>query len=304
MNGSKAKSASAREKIMHAQLKSDEENNVLMIAASQYQRAKALDETHDLGLKQTDNHLGSVSLMEQDRLRLLSSNSLALEQELQSRNLQFLLGNQPFQNTYLNARQSFALQQQQQRDELQMALLLQQQRSMNALRDSSVGSALVQNHWLNDAHANMPIGRSGLNALQLSRLYQEPSFTTTSVDFSNVGRRLLSQQQNPGGITNSPMDTNSVNAAIQRLLESSSGATGQRRLVGSSGLNVNDTTASLLVQAQGLGEPRNNPSTASSDTPTTQADTGTTSSDQQLLELYLIHQQQKQQQQKQQGNNS
>lgn len=284
MNGGKAKNASARERIMRAQHKIDEDNNTSMITTTQFQHAKKLDAANEPGLKLTDNCLGVVGSMDQSRLQFLTTNPLALEQELQNRKLQqqLLLSNQPFQNHYYNASQSLALQQQ--RDEVQMAILLQQ-RGLQAIRDSSSSAAFAQNQW-----ANMPIGSSGLSALQYSRLPQDPSFPT-SIDLSTAGRLLLSQQVNPSGMGNTSMSNNSINAVLQRILESRAGGNVQGSSGTNNSLTLNDAAASRLVQQQLLNEQRQ-VALGSSSTPS-EPGTGNSTIDQQLIELYLLQQQQR-----------
>ena len=274
MNGGKAKVC--KEKLIRAQNKADEDNDTLMVATSQYQRAKQLEASNESGLYPT----GLVGSMEQDRLRLLTSNSLALEQEMQDRKLQqqLLFGNQPFPNQYFNASQSLVLQRQ--REDVQMALLLQQ-RGMQAVRDSSSNVAFAQNQWIN-AQANMPIGNSGLSALQYSRL-------PAGVDLSTAGRLLLSQQVSPSSIGNNAMGNNSVNAVLQRFLESRAGNNSQGGLTGHNSVHVSDAVATRLVQQQLLDEQRHVALGASN--VTTEPVAGSASFDQQLIELYLLQQQ-------------
>ena len=280
MNGGKAKNASAREKIMRAQHKLDEDNDTLMMASSQYQRDKKLEASNESSLKPTDNRLAS---MDQSRFQILASNPLAMEQELQNRiyQQQLLSGNHlPFQNPYYNASQSIALQQQ--RDEAQMAFLLQQ-RGLQAMRDSSSSAAFAPNQW-----ANMPIGSSGLSALQYPRLPQDGSFPA-SIDLSTASRLLLSQQFHPSAMGNNAMSNNSVDAVLQRLLESRAGSNAQGSLVANNSLNLNEAAASRLVQHQLLNGQRH-VALGSPITPS-EARTGTSAIDQQLIELYLLQQQ-------------
>ena len=296
MNGGKAKNASAREKMMRAQHKIVEDNDTLMLATSQYHRAKQLDSSNESGLKPTDNRLGLAGSMDQSRLHYLTSNSLALEQEMQNRTLhqQLLLGNPSFQNNhYFNASQALALQQQ--RDDVQMAFLLQQ-RNLQAMRDSNSSTAFAQNQWMN-TQANLPIGNSALNALQYSRLHQDSTFPTTGADLSTAGRLLLSQQGIQSGIGNNAMNNNSVNSVLQRIIESRAGSNNQGGLVGSATtntrLNVSDSPTSRLVQQQLLDEQRR-VGLGSSNTPAeSPAATGTASYDHQLIELFLLQQQQR-----------
>jgi hypothetical protein len=295
MNGGKAKNASARDKMMRAQHKLDEDNDTLMIATSHFQRAKQLEASNEAGLKPSDNRLGGLAgSMDQNRLHFLTSNSLALEQEMQNRKLQqqlllgnqSLFGNQHFQNHYFNASQSLVLQQQ--RDDVQMALFLQQ-RGLQAMRDSSSNAAFTQNQWIN-AQANMPIGSSGLNALQYARIHQDSPFPA-GVDLSTAGRLLLSQQASPSGIGNAAMNNNSVNAVLQRIIESRTGSNSQGGLAGNNSPNVSDVAASRLVQQQLLDEQRH--VTSGSSNGPSEPVTGAATLDQQLIELYLLQQQQR-----------
>ena len=288
MNGGKAKNASAREKIMRAQHKIDEDNDTLMIATSQYQRAKQLEASNESGLKATGNRSGLAGSIDQNRLNFLTSNSLALEQEMQNRKLQqqLLLGSQPFPNQYFNASQSLALQKQ--RDDVQVALLLQQ-RSIQAMRDTSSNATFAQNQWIN-TQTNLPIGSSGLSALQYSRLHQQSPFPA-GVDLSTASRLLLSQQVSPSVIGNNALSNNSINAVLQRILETRVGNNSEGELAGNNSLNVSDTTASRLVQQQLLDDQRH--SAFISSNAQSEPASGTATINQQLIELYLLQQQQR-----------
>ena len=289
MNGGKAKNTSAREKIMRAQHKIDEDNDALLIASSHYQRAKKLESSIESDLKPSGNRLGLVGSLDQSRLPFLTSNPFSLEQELQNRTLQQqllpVLRNQPLQNHYYNTSQSLAFQQQ--RDEAQMSFVLQQ-RGLQAMRDSST-AAFAQNQWIN-TQANLPIGSSGLINLPYSRFPQDSSFPS-NIDLSTAGRLLLTQQANLNGMGNTPTHNNSINAVIQRLLESRAGSNVQESLAPNRSINFDDTTASRIVQQQlqddqrhvALGLPN----------ASTEPVTGTSTTDQQLIELYLLQQRQR-----------
>jgi hypothetical protein len=288
MNGGKAKNASAREKTIRAQHKIDTDNDTLMIASSHYQRAKQLETLNESGVKPADNRLGIIGSMDQNRLLYLASNSRSLEQEIQNRKLQqqLLLGNQPFQqNHYFNASQALALQQQ--RDDVQMALLLQQ-RGIQAIRDPGNSVAFAQNQWAN-APANLPIGNSGLNALQYSRLQDLPF--SVGMDLSTTGRLFLSQQASPSGVGSTAMGNSSVNTALQRFLESRVANNAQGGMAGSNNQNVDDSTTSRLVQQQMLDDQRN--VAVGSPNSTSEARAGTATLNPQLIELYLLQQQQR-----------
>jgi hypothetical protein len=267
MHGGKAKNVSARDKMIRGQLKRDEEQDATLQGAGQYPQAKQVDAPNESRVNHVPSQISLARLVDQNQLQFPTTNSISLEQELRNRRLQqqLLLGNRSIQNHLLDVNQ--------QRDRVQMALMLQQ-RGLQAMRDPNNNIPIGQNHWLNTP-ANLSTGTGSLGALQYSGLQNHPSLAT-GFDLSPAGRLLLSQQF---GQQHGSDGMNLNNLAVQRILGMNHG------LSGTNNINVSDVAATLLRQQQLMDEQRQ--LTLRSSNLSASDDTV----DRQLLEFYLLQQQ-------------
>ena len=272
MNGGKKKMISARERQLRAQQKIDMERDAALAFATEHRTGllnldKGGNVSQVAALARAPGNLGVMRSIDQMRIELLASNSMAIEQELNRRKFEqqqlMNLGYAPFLDTKQAAMPP------QSREELQMQALLAQQR---ARQENS------SNNWLAMGHAGMqpPGSLATLRYLELQRSMQG-SALSRGESMATPSQMLLAQQlSSGGGIINTD---NSQASILQRLIA--------EKIGGDSHLNARmDATANRMVPQQLLNEQQLT-KLASEGLPTPSlAGSSVSSGDMQLLELY------------------
>jgi hypothetical protein len=271
MNGGKKKMVSARERQLRAQQKQDLEREATSFALSTQHRTGVFDSSSGrLGSAAAHGSgtLGGIRALDQFRLELLASNSMAIEQELNRRKFeQQQLMNLGY-SQFLDTKQASMPLLPQQRDELQIQALLAQQRARQETASAN---------WLTMGQGGMQPSMSSqlaaLRYLELQRTMQDPSLSRTA-GMGSPGQFLLAQQTpSEGGIMSSD---NAQASILQRLIAEKIGVDGH--------MNARmDAAASKVVPQELLNDQQNTKLT--SEVMSSQS-TGAASGDKQLLELY------------------
>jgi hypothetical protein len=280
MNGGKKKMVSDRERQLRAQQKQDLERDAASFALSTHNRSTGsllnFDKSGNLGsaarLQHAPGNIGGIRALDQIRLELLASNSMAIEQELNRRKFeqQQQLVNLGY-SQFLDTKQSPMPLLPQQRDDLHMHALLAQQRARH--ENASM-------NWLTLGQGGLQPSISSpmavLRYLELQRTMQDPALSRNA-DMGSPSQFLLAQPTSSGG---GAMSTDSAQASIlQRLITEKVGVDGH--------LNARmDAAASKIVPPELLNDQQHTKLT--SDAASSHSSIGNIAApgDQQLLELY------------------